>query len=294
MATGGLFSNLSAAAWRLFGPSREDRAAGFELAVSTRHFARRTKRVVDDKLSFSATLMRAGEVEAANRLLSEVEDDVLAEEAALMERVAEVKVARSLERPPTTRVRLARALAVAMLGSAVLASSAVGMAVVGLFRDEGAEVVTDAGARSQWRAGLFEARTANALRNVWIAGVRLALSPSEFSRLDELTRGEVDKDRLETFLLGLLPPPLAEKVSSALVLASETIPPEIEEPMIVASARVNQERKKANEESQKAQGAADDEEQPSPSDSESPSPSESGDDEGDDDGGLPILGNSYQ
>lgn len=293
MATGGLFSNLSAAAWRLFGPSREDRAAGFELAVSTRHFARRTKRVVDDKLSFSATLMRAGEVEAANRLLSEVEDDVLAEEAALMERVAEVKVARSLERPPTTRVRLARALAVAMLGSAVLASSAVGMAVVGLFRNEGAEVVTDAGAR-KWRAGLFEARQANALRNVWIAGVRLALSPSEFSRLDELTRGEVDKDRLETFLLRLLPPPLAEKVSSALVLASETIPAEIEEPMIVASVRVNQERKKANEESRKA-GAADDEaEQPSPSPSENPSPSESGDDEGDDEGGLPILGNSYQ
>lgn len=292
MATGGLFSNLSAAAWRLFGPSREDRAAGFELAVSTRHFARRTKRVVDDKLSFSATLMRAGEVEAANRLLSEVEDDVLAEEAALMERVAEVKVARSLERPPTTRVRLARALAVAMLGSAVLASSAVGMAVVGLFRDEGAEVVTDAGAR-KWRAGLFEARQANALRNVWIAGVRLALSPSEFSRLDELTRGEVDKDRLETFLLRLLPPPLAEKVSSALVLASETIPAEIEEPMIVASVRVSQERKKANEESRKAGAAEDEAEQPSPSPSENPSPSDSGDDEGDDDGGLPILGNSF-
>src|SRR5687768_14689721 len=88
-----IFNRLSSLGGR---PSEQDRADSLELAVSARRFSRRTQAVLDDKLSFSATLMRAGEVEAANRLLAEVGEEVLTEEVALLERVNEVKAARSV------------------------------------------------------------------------------------------------------------------------------------------------------------------------------------------------------
>ena len=114
--------------------------ASLQIARSAQRFSQNTKEVVDDKLSFSATLMRAGEVQAANRLLAEVEHEVREEEAALIETVNEVKVAQSLRRERVTRLRLAKMLAVATIGSALLTFSAAGMAVAGFLRDRAEEV----------------------------------------------------------------------------------------------------------------------------------------------------------
>ena len=55
-----------------------EEAASNTILTCASRFSRRSKRVVDDKLSFSATLMRAGEVDAAHRLLNEVEREVRA------------------------------------------------------------------------------------------------------------------------------------------------------------------------------------------------------------------------
>src|SRR5688500_15840653 len=74
--------------------ARHEEDAKLELTVSAQRFSQETREVVDDKLSFSATLMRAGEVDAATRLLAEVEAEVRDNEAALFEQVNEVKVAR--------------------------------------------------------------------------------------------------------------------------------------------------------------------------------------------------------
>ena len=280
----------------------DDRAAGFEIAVASRHFSRRTKAVVDDKLSFSATLMRAGEVEAAKRLLAEVENDVLTEEAALLEKVNEVKVARAIERPRVTRMRMARALAVAVLGSSLLASSAVGMAVAGLFRDQDSNVFdAPRDARDGRRA--VDTRGAGgsviALEQISVAGVPMRLTRAELRQFDQLTSGSIDEDRLETFLLSVLPAPLAEKVRLALVVAAEATPNEIKEPLGELSRKAEDEREKATEKQNGAQDPAD--EQPPGDDEASPSPSDGSRDDkdnkdpedgGDDSGDLPLLGDN--
>jgi hypothetical protein len=65
--------------------AREDERAGFSLAKVTRVFSRRARAVLDDKLTFGATLMRAGEVDAAAQVIDEVERDVRAEGEVLLE-----------------------------------------------------------------------------------------------------------------------------------------------------------------------------------------------------------------
>ncbi|MDQ4064993.1 MAG: hypothetical protein M3161_02990 [Actinomycetota bacterium] len=278
-----------------------DRAAGFEIAVASRHFSRTTKAVVDDKLSFSATLMRAGEVEAANRLLAEVEDEVLSEEAALLEKVNEVKVARSIERRPVTRLHLARALAVAVLGSSLLASSAVGMAVAGLFRDRDArafDVPSDARGTRGAGDALTQRRAGNAMKHISIAGIPMRLTRAEFRQYSQLTSGRIDEDRLETFLLSVLPAPLAEAVHSALVVGSSVTPDEIDAEMAELSRKAEEERRKAEKAATTDEAAKDDEQ---PADEPSPDPSQGSEDdtdetddtkdqeEGDDDPPLPLL-----
>src|SRR5688572_1081152 len=110
-----------------------DEADGYELTVSARDFSKTTRKVVDEKLTFSATLLRAGEVHEANRILAEVEHDVRNEEAALLEKMNEVTAKRAVKRAHMTRMRLMRLLATAMVGAALLGVSAMGMAVAGMF-----------------------------------------------------------------------------------------------------------------------------------------------------------------
>lgn len=295
-----VFSRL--ASWAN-GPSEADRAAGFELAVSARHFSRRTQAVVDDKLSFSAVLMRAGEVDAANRLLAEVEEEVLTEEAALIERVNEVKVARSIERDKITRGRLARTLAVAMLGSSLLAFSVAGAAVVGLFKDDQATHGSDPDA--QRAAKLAEARDRDSVlgtREVRVLGTRevrvldnvsLPMTDAQFRRFTKLTTGDIDDSderQLELFLLQFLPQALAEKVHFALVTGLDTLPDPVADDLVAAIRAIEQTREAASSpsnEEQQSSGAADEPADPEPvpepsetepSDEATPSPNESPED----------------
>ena len=278
-------------------PSEADRAAGLELAVSARRFSRRTQAVVDDKLSFSATLMRAGEVEAAQRLLAEVEREVLDEEAALIERVNEVKFARSIERDKMTRGRLARTLAVAMLGSSLLAFSVAGAAVVGLFKDDKAIHGSDPDANdgalvAGSRGPKLGTRDVRVLDNV-----SLAMTNAQFRRFTKLTSGDIDgldERQLELFLMGLLPPALAEKIHYALVSGLDTLPDPVADDVVAASHEIEQVRASASRPADEDNGttAGDDpgeadetpEPTPEPSDTEpsddpTPSPNESPEDE---------------
>ncbi|HET7483141.1 MAG TPA: hypothetical protein VFK89_09810 [Actinomycetota bacterium] len=199
----------------------EDRAS-YRLAVSAQKFSRQAKEVVDDKLSFSATLMRAGEVNAANRLLEEVEREVRDEEAALIETVNEVKVAESIRRQRSVRIRLARSLVAATLGSALLTFSAAGMAVAGFFRDravtEPRPVVRAEGAPQ--RVSQQAVAPDKQLRRLRIGDVHLMLTKSQFQRLKALTGGgSIDASGLSE-LLNVLPGPLADKLQEAIGAAS--------------------------------------------------------------------------
>jgi hypothetical protein len=199
-----------------------DNRASYRLAVSAQRFSRQTKEVVDDKLSFSATLMRAGEVNAANRLLEEFERDVRNEEAALIETVNEVKVAESIRRQRTVRVRLARSLAAATLGSALLTFSAAGMAVAGFFRERA--VIHSSPEIRTADALKGGSRHADAhgpqLRRLRIGDVHLMLTESQFQRLRQLTGGgSIDETSLD-HLLSVLPQPLADKLQEAIGVAS--------------------------------------------------------------------------
>jgi hypothetical protein len=206
--------------------ARHEEDAKLELAVSAQHFAQETRDVVDDKLSFSATLMRAGEVDAAKRLLAEVEAEVRDNEVALIEQVNEVKVARAARRERITRMRLARSLAVAMLGAAVMATSAAGMAFANFLEDR-AQTDTAAGASRAGRDGSVARADApeRAGRNrvadsekVRIKGVTRVLTPEALAAYQELTSGSVAAGDVE-HLLSLLPAGLANTVRQALTTA---------------------------------------------------------------------------
>src|SRR5688572_15743805 len=191
-----LFNRLSALGSK---PSETDRADSFELAVSARRFSRRTQAVLDDKLSFSATLMRAGEVEAANRLLAEVGEEVLSEEVALLERVNEVKAARSVkgDHPERlTRGRLARTLAVAMLGASVFAFSAAGAAVVGFFSDSD-KAIHGEGPTDTAKIASRQRRASDTRKVKVLENMSLSMTTAQFRKYSQLTDGRIDEDGLE-------------------------------------------------------------------------------------------------
>ncbi len=207
----------------------EEEAASLEIAQSASRFSRRARKVVDDKLSFSATLMRAGEVSAATRLLAEVEEEVITEEIALIETVNEVKVAQAVRKGRITRLRLARSLAVALLGACILAFSAVGMAVAGAFQEKSQTKVLaplklsnrrDASPAGEARKLSLAAR--RQVRRLQIGNVQLVLTKNEFQRLAQLTGGDLDQADLDQ-VLALLSGSLAQKVEEAMTAASEVV-----------------------------------------------------------------------
>jgi hypothetical protein len=288
--------------------------AGYELAVSARNFSRNTQAVVDDKLNFSATLMRAGEVSAANRLLEEFERDVREEEAALIERVNEVKMAEAVRRDGLTRVRLARMLTVALIGSSLLSFSAAGMALAGLLKDrasnESADTVRVRLADRQdgdTDASQGRAQKHGSLRHVRIGDVKLLLTASQLRTIRELG-GTIDASELQG-IIELLPQPLADKVQQAIVVAAETVDEARETVAATDESELKMKFKRKARQAEKAAEAQSEEEatpapEPSEEPTEEPSPEETSpedeekraeDDggrgaEGDDDGGIHIPG----
>ena len=262
-----------------------EEAASYQLAASAYRFSQNTKEVVDDKLSFSATLMRAGEVQAANRLLEEVEEEVRSEEAALIETVNEVKVAQSMRRERVTRVRLAKMLAVAAIGSALLTFSAAGMAVAGLLRDLTQESSDDGQGDSVRLAnGETGAATGHisrkSLRRLNIGDVKVLLTKSQFARLKQLTGGgDISEDALDE-LLSNLPPTLAQQIQEALVVAQTEAADVSSTLENVAIEAPKIDRKKRRAAKAAAPAAENKEAQPEPSQEPTPEPSESGNDQG--------------
>ncbi len=205
----------------------EEERAGFELTRSTRDFTRRARAVADDKLAFSATLMRAGEVGAANRLLEDLERDVRVEEAALTEQVNDVKVATAARRANMTRLRLARTLAAAMLSAGLLAFSAAGMAVASFLADleegrgGGASGRSSVTALALSELGVENARGITTIRLP--DGTRLKLNEHQVRTLENLTAdGDLGRRELERLLLDIVGPEIAGQLADVLVgLAQE-------------------------------------------------------------------------
>lgn len=201
-------------------PEREgDAGASYDLAVTTHRFSRRAQAVVDDKLSLSAILMRAGEVEEARHLLAEAEEDLRSEEATLMRRVEELGNYRSmhrarvvlLERERMSRSSLIRTLAVAVSLSTVVALATMGGAVIGLFEQdpETRRVNVPHGGGDKVDTSTRRVTTTGATRNVVvrIKGTRVVLTRSEWRALKRAQR-RGDEQAVDD-LLGVVAPELS-------------------------------------------------------------------------------------
>jgi hypothetical protein len=212
--------------------SDEERAS-FELTRSARDFSRRTREVADDKLAFSATLVRAGEIEAANRLIADFEVDVRSEEAALAEQVNEVKVVSALRRQKMTRLRLARTLAAATLSAGLLMLSVAGVAVAAfiddLTDDSGSPGPRSVDAGTAFSALDHPAARPGAMKNIRFAdGTTISLRRDQFLALKRLTRsGDVSRAELERLLVELVGPEMAGKLAAVLIAITTQVSGEL-------------------------------------------------------------------
>lgn len=270
--------------------------ASLQLANSAQEFSRRTRAVVDDKLTFTAALMRAGEVHAASKLLAEVEYDVREEEAALIEVVNEVKVAQTARRDKMTRLRLARMLAAAMLGSVLLASSAVGMTLANaLSPDDQRPAIAPYEGRQRGHAQVARSgrdSTRKVMRRLKIGSGYVMLTAPEFRKLSRLTDGaDVDIAEL-TDLIPLLPPALAARVQEAIDTTTATVASAVADVEEAAPVRLERETTKEKDTTKEAEPSPSPEETEKPADPEptpddpEPTPGDN-EDEGGDGGDLP-------
>lgn len=265
--------------------SVEEEKASLELAESALRFSRNTKESVDNTLSFSATLMRAGEVQAATRLIAELEDDVHEEEVALVEAIHEVQAARTVRREKITRLRLARLLVTAMLGACVMGSSAMGIAVAGILAErseapQSARVLAQlSSAGSEQPARLPSGR--QTAKRLQIGGTIVALNRQQLDVLRALKAGGGDAALLEAFLASL-PPDVAVSVRTMIEFATAPIQGDIGEAL--DSAADGSEKATGDAAKTTEDGGAGKTTEPDPPDD---GPTDDDDDD-DDDGGLGL------
>ncbi|MQA99049.1 MAG: hypothetical protein GEU78_01940 [Actinobacteria bacterium] len=204
-----------------------DSEASHDLAVTTHRFSKRAQAVVDDKLTLSATLMRAGEVDEARRLLAEAERDLRSEEAALLRKVEELAGNRAMHRPRVvvlerhrmSRSSLMRTLAVTIAGSVVVALAMMGGAVIGLFeqRPRTGRVEVDRTIDVQPGSSTRAPDTAGASRGVAVRinGVRVLLTRWEWRALKRAQRS--GDDQAVSDLLEVIAPELSASAPEAVV-----------------------------------------------------------------------------
>jgi hypothetical protein len=193
---------------------RAKEEARLELTRRATLFSRRSRRVVDDTMQLSAVLLRAGEVEEANKLLVEVDRHVEDERTALIETVNEVESEGESRRRRMTKLRLARMLVTAILGTGLMVSSAFGVALATyLVPDEPRQPRTlniAGGFPTHDRGDLFDLR----LHEIEVApGIMVALTRSQLAVLQRLTSSGRESE-LEAFLRDLLPGRLANEVTA--------------------------------------------------------------------------------
>jgi hypothetical protein len=249
--------------------AQADDDASYKLTLMARGFARRSRRVVDDKLSFSATLMRAGEVDGANRLLEEVQTEVRTEEAALMEKVNEAKVAQAVRKDKMTRLRLVRMVVVAVAGSMLMGFSAFGYAAVSYFDARERDAVRDArgslkvaSAEHELQATKLAKRLAGT-KDKRVAAILMKLSMSDLLALEKMTSNDVDVFALEKFLVAALPTPaLAQELTDTIAGVAAGTPiaasPVVDNAAADAAGLVDATRKHVKEEAEEKDTAAGD------------------------------------
>lgn len=195
-----------------------EEAASYELTISARQFARRARSASNDSLAFSAALARAGETTAASRIIEDFQRDVRAQEAALIEQMNEVKLARAARREKITRLRLASVLATAVLGAGLLSFSAAGLAVGSFFADLHASdpIKAKTGVGEPLKRSVSSQKTPRSRKVVLVAGKRVEMSPAQFRRYRQLVTERAGQQEFESFLNDLLPDHEAELVSRVL------------------------------------------------------------------------------
>jgi hypothetical protein len=201
------------------GTSRDEEAAMFELARSARAFSQRAREAADDKLAFSATLVRAGEVEAAQKLIQDLEQEMHGEKAALTERVDEVQAAAARRRAKMTRLRLARILAAAVLTAGLLSVTTAGWAVTSFL----AKLDDHSSDASSSRSSRFAQPADSSLRNAATRrillpdGTTVMLTQDQFRRFKSLSASpNLDREELERLLVDLVGPSMAARLASAI------------------------------------------------------------------------------
>ena len=210
--------------------------------------------------------------------------------------VNEVKVAQTARRDKMTRLRLARMLAAAMLGSVLLASSAVGVTLASaLSPDEQRPAIApyEGRQRGHARAAMASGRATSkkVMRRLKIGSGYVLLTAPEFRKLSRLTDGEqVDLAEL-TDLIPLLPPALAARVQEAIDTTTATVASAVSDVPETADVRLQRETTKEKDPAKEAQPPAEAEEtekpaepEPTPEDPE-PTPSDGDGEERDGDGG---------
>jgi hypothetical protein len=195
-----------------------DSQAAYDLAVTTHRFSKRAQAMVDDKLSLSAALMRAGEVDEARRLLAEAEEDLRSEEDALLRQIEELGNFRDMhrqkvvviERDRISRSSLMRTLAVAVAFSAVVAVATMGGAVIGLFEQrpqiKGVQIEPTIDNADISRSRSISPAAAKRGITVRINGIRVVLTRAEWRALKRAQRS--GDDEAVTDLLGTIAPEL--------------------------------------------------------------------------------------
>lgn len=241
-----------------------EEAARFEIVQSASQFSRRSKEVVDSTMSLSATLMRAGEVAEANRLLADAEMQMREEEAALIETVNEVKMQGAQRRHRISRLRLFKAIATVALGSTLTMGSAFGVVLTNHLINR-----PDQSAEAAPLRNAEKARGRAHLKSIPVAGMNLKLTREQFREYKQLVAGNVDGAELKKFLNEVLAddPSLAAEIHAVLIAAGADVA-DVVEPVAA-------EVLKAKEAAGEASGTPPAEEpEPSPQDAPSEDPAD--------------------
>ena len=201
------------------GAERDEERATFELTCSARTFSQHARDAGDDKLAFSATLMRAGEVEAARRLIDDFEQEVREEQAALAGQIDKAKAAAATRRSKMTRLRLTRTLAAVILTAGMLSVSIAGVTVASFLADLGDRAGD--GSSTGWDPGFSRAANPSnrdaATRSIRLAdGTKVMLTQGQFRRLKSLSANpNLDPTELQRLLIQLVGPRLAARLASS-------------------------------------------------------------------------------
>jgi hypothetical protein len=201
------------------GAERDEERATFELTRSARAFSQHAREAGDDKLAFSATLMRAGEVEAARRLIDDFEQEVREEQAALAGQIDKAKAAAASKRSKMTRLRMARTLAAIILTAGVLSVSMAGVTVASFLADISDRAGDGSSTKSDARLGRAanQSRRDAVTRSIRLAdGTRVILTQDQFRQLKSLSANpNLNPTELQRLLIQLVGPRLAARLASS-------------------------------------------------------------------------------